>query len=182
MKNVLLGSIAAIISLSLVGCQQIAHPAGSLTGEETATTFIEPEPSDWVEYMKPIREYMYYRTQAVVSNNIDLLWNKYPELKENIDRGQGINVEKFEVEALNGGFGLLDANYSVESHNKIKVRGLNEHEAVVLVHGSIIYLRDDFDESGAEYLMEVFLENKNNSWTVVKTDEYTLSEYKDRIR
>ncbi|HHY73624.1 MAG TPA: hypothetical protein GX497_10460 [Bacillus bacterium] len=44
---------------------------------------------------------MYYRTQAVIKNDITTLWERYPYLKDNIDRTQGINVEKDEVESLN---------------------------------------------------------------------------------
>jgi hypothetical protein len=101
---------------------------------------------------------MYYKTQAVVNKDINLLWDKYPDLKENIDRKQGVNVETFEVESLNESFDLLDANYNIESYERIKVKTINDNEVIVLVHGSITYLRNDFDESGGEHLIKVFLE------------------------
>jgi hypothetical protein len=59
------------------------------------------------------------------------------------------------------------------------VKTINENEVIVLVHGSIVYLRNDFDESGGEYLIKVFLKQEDKHWTVVKTDEYTLPEYKE---
>jgi hypothetical protein len=171
MKKFLLGSLMIIISLSLLGCDK-----------NTKLTFVEPEPSDWVEYMKPLREYMYYRTQSVLNNDINILWDKYEGLKDNIDRKVGINAEKYEVESLNENQKFIDANYNIESYDKIKVNKSNDKEVAVLVRGSITYLGNDFDESGGEYLIKVFLMHKDNEWTVVKTDEYTLSEYKEWIK
>ncbi len=53
---------------------------------------------------------------------------------------------------------------------------------IVLVHGSLLYLLDDFEETGGEYLMKVFLKRNGEQWDVVKTDEYTLLEYKEWIK
>ena len=132
----------------------------TLTQKRVLKGFVEPEPSDWVKYTKPVREYMYHRTQAVINNDINIIWEKYPELKESIDREKGINVEKNEVESLNQGFDLLDANYNIESYEGIKIKPINDNEVIVLVHGSIVYSRTDFDESDGEYLMKVFLKQK----------------------
>ena len=162
----------------LAGCQEsTAQP--DIPKEDAE--FIEPEPSNWTVYMKPIREYMYYRTQAVLNDDIHILWERYPELQQNMDLKQGVNVENNEVASLNGGFDLLDANYNVESYERIKVKTLTENEVIVLVHGSIGYIRDDFEESGGEYLLKVYLEKKDKRWTVVKTDEYMQSEYKEWV-
>ncbi len=182
MKNFVLGSLIVILLLSLIGCQQNTALSDDVNLNKDIVDFIEPEPSDWVEFIKPVREYMYHRTQSVINNNIDILWGKYPKLKENIDREKGVNVEKYEVETLNQGFNLLDANYNIESYEQIKVSPINDNELIVLVHGSIVYLRNDFDESGGEYLIKVFLKQKENQWTVVKTDEYTLPEYKEWLQ
>ncbi|MNP39591.1 hypothetical protein D3C76_1331730 [compost metagenome] len=170
------------IIISLIGCQQNTTLPENISTKADMEDFIEPEPSDWVEYSKPAREYMYYRTQAVVNKDINILWDQYPKLKDNIDRKQGVNIEKDEVESLNQSFDVLDANYNIESYERIKVKTINDNEMVVLVHGSIMYLRNDFDESGGEYLIKLFLEHKENHWTVVKTDEYTLPEYKDWVK
>lgn len=178
MNKFLLGSVIVVILSTLLGCQQNTTQTNK-SNEKIG--FIEPEPSDWVNYTKPIREYMYYRTQAVINNDIDILWGKYPDLEKNIDSKQGVNVENYEVETLNRNFDLLDANNNIESYERIKVKIINENEVIVLVHGSVVYLRDDFDESGGEYLIKVFLKWKDKHWTVVKTDEYTQSEYKEWI-
>ncbi|MFX3673940.1 MAG: hypothetical protein ACE3JQ_05800 [Paenisporosarcina sp.] len=183
MKNILLGSLMVFILLSLLGCQQntTSTRTENLNANEDMEDFVEPEPSDWVKYTNPVREYMYYRTQAVVNEDINILWNKYPDLKDHIDQKHGINVEKYQVDSLNEHFELLDANYNIERYENIKVKTINDHKVIVLVHGSMVYLRNDFDESGREFLIKVFLEQKDSHWTVVKTDEYTLPEYKEWV-
>ncbi|OCA92607.1 hypothetical protein [Pseudobacillus wudalianchiensis] len=60
----------------------------------------------------------------------------------------------------------------------MKVKTINDEEVIVLVHGGIGYLRNDYGESGKELLVEVSLENKDGHWTIVKMDEYTEHEYK----
>lgn len=171
--------IIFILPLSLlVSCQQPTQTE-NLNAEEDLKDFIEPEPSDWVKYSKIVREYMYYRTQAVVKNDIQILWNQYPRLKNDIDFNEGVNVEKEEMESLNKHFDLIDANYNIESYGRMKVNMIDDQNAIVLVHGSTVYLRKDFDESGGEYVMKIFLGKTNSQWTVVKTDEYTQEEYKE---
>lgn len=182
MKKVLLIFIF-IISLfsSVVGCEQNSSPTNTdtMNAKEDLKDFIDPDSSDWVKYSKIVREYFYYRTQAVVKNDLEILWNQYPSLKDDVDINKGINVEKEEMESLNKHFDLIDANYDIQSYDRIKVNTIDDYNVVVLVHGSIVYLRRDFDESGGEHLMKIFLEKIGNQWTVVKTDEYTQGEYKE---
>ncbi|MFX3636917.1 MAG: hypothetical protein ACE3L7_29955 [Candidatus Pristimantibacillus sp.] len=178
MKDFLIGSMVVVILLSLLGCQQNINQTEKLISKEEIQGFFELESSDWAKYLKPVTEYMYYRTQATVNKDINLLWNKYPDLKENIDQKQGINIEKFEVDFFKESFDLLDANFNIEKYGKIKVKNVNDTEVIVLVHGSVEYIRNDFDISGGEHLIKVFLKQKENYWQVVKTDEHTLSELK----
>lgn len=172
--------IITILSL-VVGCQQDSTTVETENpnATEDMKDFIEPEPSDSLKYTKTVTEYLYYRTQAVVNNDMDILWNQYPGLKDSINFKKGINVEKYVMESLNEHFDLIDANYNIESYERIKVKTIDDHNVIVLVHGSISYLRQDFQESGGEHVIKVFLEKTNNQWTVVKTDEYTQSEYKE---
>ncbi|MFC4403757.1 hypothetical protein [Gracilibacillus xinjiangensis] len=174
MKNFLLKSMSIVFFLLLVGCQ-----LNTITTNNATKGFSEPGSSDWVAYMKPIREYMYYRTQAVINKDIDILWAKYPEIKNDRDFEKGINVEKDELDSLNMGFELIDANYDIEAYEPIKVKTISEEEVVALVHASIVYLSNDFEESGGEYLIEISLVKEEDQWTVVKTDEYTMPEYKE---
>ncbi|NSL51653.1 hypothetical protein [Calidifontibacillus erzurumensis] len=182
MKKFQIGIIFFLFSYLLVGCQQTLTTQNELDTNDHVEGFVEPEPSDWVEYSKPVREYMYYRTQAVIKNDINILWKRYPELKKTINVEEGINLEKNEVETLNNGFKVLDANYDIENYERIKVKKIDENEMIVLVHGSLLYLLDDFEETGGEYLMKVFLKRNGEQWDVVKTDEYTLLEYKKWIK
>lgn len=182
MKKALLIIILIIPIFSLVvSCQQNNTPTKKedLIANEDMKDFIEPEPSNWVKFSNIAREYMYYRTQAVVNNDMQMLWNQYPSLKADVDIKKGINVEEDEMESLNNHFDIIDANFNIESYERMKVKTIDERNAIVLVHGSIVYLRNDFDESGGEYVMKIFLEKTNDQWTVVKTDEYTQSEYKE---
>ncbi|KKO52700.1 hypothetical protein [Paenibacillus sp. DMB20] len=79
-------------------------------------------------------------------------------------------------------FNLSDANVQEESHERIKVRQMNDRQAIVRVHGSLIYVKDDFDVARGELLIHLHLERKDGRWTVVKSDEYTLPEYKEWIK
>lgn len=182
MKKFRLGIFIIFLSLLLVGCQQKLAIPDVLDTKNDVEGFVEPELSDWVQYIKPVREYMYLRTQALLKNDINILWERYPALKEHINLAEGINVEQNELESLNKGHRLVDANYDIENYERIKVKTLNENEVIILVHGSILYLADDFEESGGEFLMQLFLRRNGDNWDVVKTDEYTLPEYKEWVQ
>ena len=75
----LLRTIMIVLFVSLIGCQQNTSSTENLTAESDLAGFVEPEPSDWVKYITPVREY--YRTQAVVNKDIHILWDRYPILK-----------------------------------------------------------------------------------------------------
>lgn len=182
MKNSLLGSLIVVILLSLLGCQQITSETETVHVNNDMDGFVEPKSSDRVKYIKPIREYMYFRTQAVLNKDIKILWDKYPDLKENIDLKQGVNVEKYDIETLGKSLVFLDANFDTESYERIKVKTMTDNEVIVLVHGSIFYLMNDFAIAGGEHLIKIFLKQNGNDWTVVKTDEYTLPEYKKWLK
>jgi hypothetical protein len=143
--------------------------------------YIEPTPSEWVEYMKPLNKYMYYRTQSIIRNDIEILWNVFPQLKNNRNKELGINNEIFEMESRSKNDSMIDANFNIESYERIKIKKISDTEVIALIHGSISYLGNDFDNSGGELLIKVFLESANKEWTVVETDEYTLPEYKEWV-
>ena len=139
--------------------------------------FMEPEPSEWVVYNEILNEYFHYRTQAVIKNDIDVLYARYPSLSENISVEEGINIEENELKNYNAGLTLIDANFSTEQYERLKVKEMGDDEAVLLVHGSNLYVTQEFGESGGEFLMEVYLRKDQGSWEITKTDEYTVSEY-----
>ncbi|WP_456275271.1 hypothetical protein [Bacillus sp. AK128] len=174
MKKVI---VTGLLFVFIIGCNFETFQEEPYQGKEDIEGFVETE--EYEEYAKPITEYMYYRTQSVLKNDIKLLWDHYPLLRENSDPQNGVNIEGFEVESLNEGFNLLDANFNIESYDQLKVKEISNNEVIVLVHGSISYIREDFTVSGGEYLIKVFLGWEDNKWTVKKTDEYTLPEYKE---
>lgn len=160
----------------LCGCQDPISLPKDLKSNLGNEEFVELEASEYTTYLKPIREYMYTRTQAVLNHDVNILWEKYPELKNNIDKDKGINIEKDEIDLMKN---VIDANYSIESYEPIKLKKINEQEVIILVHGSISYVKKDFDEAGGEQLIEVYLQKKNDRWTVVKTDVYLEHEYQE---
>lgn len=97
MKMILLRIIIVVILVSLMGCQQDTTLPENRKTKADMEGFVEPESSDWVKYIKTVREYMYYRTQAVVNKDINILWDKYPGLRDNIDLKQGVNKEKMRL-------------------------------------------------------------------------------------
>lgn len=168
-------AIAAV--MLFIGFQQKFATWNDFPKKTTVEGFVEAEPSEWEKYARPVREYMYYRTQAVINNDIHILWNQYPKLKENINIEERINVEKYEVEFFNQEGKVLDANFDIEKYDRLQVKKINENEAAVLVHASLVYLADNFEEFGGERLIEIYLQRSGTSWEVVKTDEYTEEEY-----
>ncbi|KMY54134.1 hypothetical protein AC623_09475 [Bacillus sp. FJAT-27231] len=182
MKRYLLRSLIVVTLFSLWGCQPNPVKPENQNTKKSIDGFIEPEPSDWVKYEHLVTKYMYYRTQAVIHNDINILWNQYPDLKNDYDFKKGINVERYEVESLNERFKVVDANYSIESYDRMKVKTVNDKEAILLVHGGIGYMSSNFDKAGGELLMEIFLELENNRWVIVKTDEYNGLEYKEWVK
>lgn len=139
--------------------------------------FIEPEPSEWTVYHEVLTEYFHYRTQSVIKRDIDVLHDRYPSLSENISIEEGINIEENELNSYNEGIIVIDANYSIEQYDRLKVREISSDEVVLLVHGSNLYVTEGFGESGGEFLMELYLTKDKGKWEITKTDEYTISEY-----
>lgn len=177
--------ILIILCLFMIGCS--SSKANTVNQNQVLMKtdhegFYEPDPSEWNEYIKPVRKYLHYRTQSVLKKDIQVLWGKYPLLQNNSDQKSGINDELNDIETLNNSSNLIDANFSEESRSRINVNKINDNDSIVLVHGDIVYLSDDFDESGSEILIKLFLEQKDNEWIVVKTDEYTEAEYKEWIK
>lgn len=178
MKKVYL-SVLSLCLVILMGCSTAVNMTESgRASKAMQVAFIEPEASEWVLYHNIITEYFHYRTKAVIENDINILYEQYPALSEDISLEEGINIEGSVLENYNAGLTLIDANFNLEQYDRLKVNRISEDEAVLLVHGFLLYITEDFTESGGEFLMEVYLKKHDERWTVVKTDEYTLEEYK----
>lgn len=195
------GAILGISALLLAGCaafgsantEQSSGTAttatatqvrltGETNGQIALAAYSEPEPEEWHEFIKPVRQYFYYRTQAVLHDDMNLLWNVYPLLRTGGDPAKGINNEQAESETLNNLSKHIDANYMEEEHERIKVYRISDNEASVLVHGIVTYTRDDFDLSGSELLIKLHMAKEGADWTVVQSDEYTVPEYKQYLK
>ncbi|UNK20648.1 hypothetical protein MNQ98_11805 [Paenibacillus sp. N3/727] len=159
--------------------------APSEAGKSSALTddFSDISSSEWGEYIKVVREYLHLRTKAVLEKDINVLWKQFPQLALNMDQNTGINIEQQELDHLKS-FNLLDANYNEESNDRIQVKKLGSNKAVVLVHTEITYLLDNYDISGGELIISLHVQRNHETdpWAVVKTDEYTLPEYKEWVK
>ncbi len=129
--------------------------------------------------MPTVLEYFYYRKQAVITNDIEALWAQYPELKNNVNIEQGINSEEFTVKNYQG-LKPFDGNISPEHYEQFKVK-LTNGQAEVLVHGMELYTfldeNDNFEESGGEFKIILYMQMKEGRWVVYKTDEVTIGEW-----
>lgn len=146
---------------------------------DNSTEFIEPDPDTFVALMPELREYFYYRKQAVTTGNIEELWEQFPELRNGPDYSQGINSEEFLVTNYQG-LKPFDGNIFPEFYERFKVK-LTKDNAEVLVHGMELYLCLDengrFEDSGGEFKIVLYLHMKDGRWVVYKTDEVTIGEW-----
>jgi hypothetical protein len=140
--------------------------------------FSELDPHTWVTIMPAVREYFYYRQKAIISNNIEEFWAHYPELKNGMDISKGINQEEF----LRDTYQFLkpfDGNFFPEQYERLRIKIIND-KAEVYVHGMelLLYVDEegDFQESGGEIRIILFMQKKNNRWVVYKTDEIHMGE------
>jgi hypothetical protein len=159
----------AAVDKGVSGCRQAPRPLSSMPADYT-----EPDPATWVMLMKPVREYFYYRKQAVVTGNIQVLWERYPALSQGEDIREGLNAEAFFVENMKG-LKPFDGNMSPESYEPMKVI-VSGDQAAVLTHGSEMYLFREadgqLDESGSELKIILFMcSNGSGQWTVYQTHD-----------
>lgn len=99
--------------------------------------YAEPDPSTWVILMSPVREYLYYRKQAVINQNVSKLWERYPDLKQ-ANPQSGINAEA-SVVANYRTFKLVDGNIQAEHYERLKAK-VSGDRAEVIIHGMETYL------------------------------------------
>jgi hypothetical protein len=146
---------------------------------ESTAGFIRPDPETYVRVLPAVLEYFYYRKQAMISGSVETLWEKYPELKNDIDFSKGINSEGFFISNYHD-LKLFDGNIFPEAYEPIKVK-VRSDEIEVLVHGMELYLfldeNKEFTESGGEIKIVLYLHMKNGHWIVFKTDEVLQSEW-----
>jgi hypothetical protein len=180
---ILLVSCAPAVKLASGGINEpTAKPAASqnlAAGtpiSNSAGVFLSLEDIDlqtFMAFMPAVREYFYYRKKAVLADNVEVLWKRYPELEQGVDIPKGINAEENTV--TNSHYlNPFDGNISPESYERIKVK-LSGATAELLVHGTELYLYHDqagkFDETGSEFKIILFLREESGQWTVYKTQD-----------
>ena len=144
--------------------------------------FSELDPETYVTLMPAIREYFYYRKQAVISGSTEELWQHYPELSQNIEVEAGINAEKFHIQNYQG-LQPFDGNIFPEYYERLKINKTPEGYEVLL-HGMELYLWRDgnnFDESGGEFKIVLYLRQNGEFWSVFQTDEVTQMEWQQSL-
>lgn len=181
--------LTLIISIPLFSCRSAVTPMvptpvvpillpEPTTEISTSTStskagFTDPNPETWVMLMPAVREYLYYRKEAVIAGNVEVLWAQYPELKVGADFSKGINAEEFFINNMQG-LKPFDGNIFPEYYEQIKVNLLGE-SAEILIHGMELYLFVDetgkFDDSGGEFRIIIFLRHQDNQWIVYKTQD-----------
>lgn len=68
---------------------------------------------------------------------------------------------------------VVDGNVDLEHYARFQVHEDGD-TAVVLVNALEMYQGQDFNRSGGQLQLQLFLEGRSGVWTVVKTDETTL--------
>lgn len=152
-----------------------------LTPPQSIAEFTEPDPETYVMVLPAVLEYFHYRKKAILSGNPEDVWEHYPELKIETDIPNGINMEGFVITNYQG-LKLFDGNISPEHYEQIHVKTMNDN-IQVLVHGMELYLfldeNGDFNESGGEFKIVLYLYRKGGRWVVFRTDEVTQSEWEE---
>jgi len=173
--------VASIIFLASCSPANLSAPTSvpRVTASSSASDFVEPDPETFVAFMPTVLEYFYYRKQAIITNDIETLWKQYPELRNTVNIEQGINSEEFTLKNYQG-LKPFDGNISPEHYERFKVK-LTNGEAEVLIHGMELYTfldeNNNFEESGGEFKIILYLQMKNGRWVVYKTDEVTIGEW-----
>lgn len=163
------------------GLTATSKPENLTSLPESITEFIEPDPETYVMVLPAVLEYFYYRKAAMISGNAKDLWAQYPELEREIDISKGVNAEGFFISNYQG-LKLFDGNIFPEEYERIKVKSKSDGMEV-LAHGMELYLFLDengqFNESGGEFKIVLYLRLKDGRWHVFKTDEVLQSEWQE---
>ncbi len=98
--------------------------------------FSEPDSSQLTKLTLPVREYLYYRKQAILNQDLSKMWLRYPELKQNIasnPHAETALTDKYQSVKP------LDSNIDPEKYERIKVKVTGD-VAEAIIHGTESYL------------------------------------------
>ena len=142
--------------------------------------FIEPDPADYVDVMPAVWEYFHHRKSAVITGEMSSFYKRYPALQSGTDLAKGINTEASFVESMRG-LEPFDGDIHPEYYERVRVKRSGD-ELQVLVHGLELYLwknsEGEFDRSGGEFKLVLFLGQAGERWDLYRTDEVTLAEWR----
>ncbi len=122
-----------------------------------------------------VREYLYYRKRAFISGDTNVFIAHYPFLGQNNDLGTGINSEILLAEMYHRTFKLIDGDIDYEHYARMQVRQ-NGRSAEVILSMQEIYLNEDFSFTGSQVTLKLFLQQVDNRWLIIRTDERTQGE------
>ncbi len=164
----LLGFSALVI---LSACATAAAPAREPLGEVVLAN---------TPVAAVVNEYFHYRKLAVVARDAEILWARFPALRNGEDMPTGINTEGWHAMRSDAARSLSDVIYELDRYDRIRMREVND-QLVVRVHGLERYIEADFSNGTAgAFILDLYLRRDQGSWRVVRTDEMTLAESHER--
>lgn len=148
----------------------LAAPRGmaEVTSEQHAT------------FMPMVHRYFHVRKQAVLAGDPEIIWREFPALKDGRNSQAGINDEATAIAGYRP-LAPIDGNVAPESYARLKAL-VDGDKAILLVNGTEIYLTKEFSQSGGQVQLMLYLEKRRDAWTLVKTDETTIAEYKAALK
>jgi hypothetical protein len=155
--------------------------ACSPTTSVRTSSFIKPDPADYVSLAPAVWEYFHHRKAAVLTGNVDAFYVRYPDLIIDADPLQGINAEAFHAAALQS-FDLVDGDIFPEYYEPLRVKTMPDH-IEILTHGMELYLYRDpagnLNQTGGEFKIVLYLRPDGDGWTLFRTDAVSLAEWKN---
>ncbi len=158
----------ALVLAALAACAPTAErdPARTPAGEIDPATFVVVDPI--------VREYLHHRKRAVIAGDPEILFRRYPELRDAGRAGEGVNAEALHVRGF-GGTPLIDGDVLPEAGGRYRAEIAGD-SGRIHVHAAEMYLRPDFGVSGGGLEVELTVRRRDGRWDVVRTDEVTLAE------
>ena len=155
--------------------------ACSPSNSQSTSGFQEPDPEAYVRLAPIVWDYFHHRKAAVLTGNLDAFYVHYPELASGTDLEEGINTEAFHAAALQS-FDLGDGDIFPEYHAPLQVKTQPDH-LEILAHGMELYLYRDvagnLGQTGGEFKIILFLRPDGEGWTLFRTHQVTLAQWKD---
>lgn len=145
------------------------------TGEAPLFARFASTETRFPEAVAAVREFHERYGQALVTCDIQRLWDRYPALASGEDIARGINSEGLHVPLLCA-MRITAAHFELERNEPLRV---HEHAGGVdvIVHGLEWFDLADGGNSGGEFKKTFTLRQSGGSWTIVRTDEVTLAEW-----